>query len=152
MGGVYKTLKSHSMIGAAVSLDEDYDYKYGCLFLADVAELALPIFEKEFPLCNLPRIAVQGIRDYYAGKITEAKLKTLNLGADFALEHAKATKATRGAVFAAASAYFASDSDQQALLALDSAANALGTTSNTKDFGWIEIERIFIEYFFEGRN
>ena len=51
------------------------DYKDQALFRADVAELVLPIFEKEYPDDDRPRKAVESIRDFYHGKINKEQLE-----------------------------------------------------------------------------
>lgn len=45
-----------------------FGYKEYCLFLADIAESVLPIFEDKYPNDNRPRLTIQAIRDYHAGK------------------------------------------------------------------------------------
>ena len=58
-----------------------FEYRDCCLFLADVAESVLYIFEKKFPSDNRPRNCIQGIRDFHAGNITEEELKGLRVAA-----------------------------------------------------------------------
>ena len=44
------------------------------LFASDCAELVLPIYEKEYPNDNRPRLAIQAARDYANGFITMEEL------------------------------------------------------------------------------
>lgn len=45
------------------------------LVRADIAQLVLPIYEKQFPTDDRVRDCIQAIRDYASGKIDKAKLK-----------------------------------------------------------------------------
>ena len=51
-----------------------FNYLDICLFLADVAEIALPIFESAHPEDLRPRKAIRAIRAYKAGEISESDL------------------------------------------------------------------------------
>ena len=51
-----------------------FDYKDYCLFLADIAESVLDIFEKRYPENKAPRNAVKAIRDFHNGVISRDKL------------------------------------------------------------------------------
>ncbi len=53
------------------------DYKDYCLFLADVAESVLPIFEAEYPDDKRPRQAIKAIRDWHCGDIDTKELRIL---------------------------------------------------------------------------
>ena len=65
-----------------------YPYKDVCLFLADVAESVLYLFEDKFPDDKRPKIAIEGIRLYHAGKITEGDLRILRWGVQSSVEDA----------------------------------------------------------------
>ena len=77
------------------------------LFAADCAELVLPIYEKEYPADNRPRLAIQAARDYANGLITYEELyvarDAANTASDAAWDAASdaAREAARGAVWAA---------------------------------------------------
>jgi len=58
----------------AISTLITQDYKDYCLFNADLAESVLHLFENEYPYDKRPRKAIEGIRLYHAGKITEYEL------------------------------------------------------------------------------
>ena len=51
-----------------------FSYKDYCLFLADVAESVLHIFEAVYSDNKAPREAIQAIRDYHSGAITQEQL------------------------------------------------------------------------------
>ncbi len=51
------------------------DYRNYCLFLADIAESVLSVFEAEYPENKQPRQAIKAIRDWYNGDITKKQLK-----------------------------------------------------------------------------
>ncbi|MCP3673627.1 MAG: hypothetical protein GY829_04045, partial [Gammaproteobacteria bacterium] len=53
-------------------------YRDYCLFLADAAELVLPIFEAEYPHIIAPRRAIEGIRAWYNGDINNDQLNALS--------------------------------------------------------------------------
>ncbi len=102
-----------------------FDYLDYCLFLADVAESVLHIYESEYD-SKAPRKAIQGIRDYKGGKITKEELKVL---ADDAYVVA-----------------INSDSDSAYASAYAAAAHsaAFAVTSYEK---WNEIKQLFIKHF-----
>ncbi len=47
------------------------------MLLANVAESVLYIFEERYPSDKRPRLAIEGIRDWHAGKITSEELARL---------------------------------------------------------------------------
>ncbi len=109
-----------------------FNYLDYCLFLADIAESVLHIYESKND-SKAPRKAIQGTRDYKAGKITKEELKVLaddayvvaiNSDSDFVYAHA---------VYA--SAYVAYSSDYSAAFAVTSYEE------------WNEIEQLFIKHF-----
>lgn len=74
-------LESDDIEGAVWSL-RCFEYRDYCLFLADVAESVLYIFEENFQDDDRPRLLIQGIRDYHAGNSTKKELENLRLAAD----------------------------------------------------------------------
>jgi len=50
------------------------DDKHFRLFAADCAEHVLPLFEKEYPNDDRPRLAIQAARDFANGKISKQEL------------------------------------------------------------------------------
>ena len=76
MNNLIEILEKEGIEQAVKALD-NHPYKFYCLFLADVAESVLPIFEKEHPDDSRPRLAIQGIRDFHEKKITEEELNSL---------------------------------------------------------------------------
>ena len=91
------------------------DYRDYCLFLADVAESVLPIYEAKYS-CTAPRDAIQTIRDYHAGIATDEELNA-------AANAAYAANAA-DAAYAAYAAYAAAYAVYVAAYAADAAADA----------------------------
>ena len=112
-----------------------WDYKDYCLFLADVAESVLHIYEFK---CGsaAPRLAIQGIRDYHAGRITKAELKDLAYAADAA------------AVTAAAYAAYAADAATAATYAATYAASYAANAGDA-DYNQATLIPLFIKHFGE---
>ena len=74
------------------------------LFAADCAELALPIYEKQYPNDNRQRLAIQAARDYANGFITNEKLYSARAAAiDSARAGSDAARVAWNAARAAAS-------------------------------------------------
>jgi hypothetical protein len=88
------------------------------LFAADCAELVLPIYEKEFPLDNRPRLAIQAARDYANGLITleEFSAAWAASAASAASAAASAARAASAALAAAMDASAAGAEIKQLLL------------------------------------
>jgi len=120
---VLQILESNGIEDAVWSL-RCFDYRDYCLFLADVVELVLHIYENEHD-DPAPRLAIQGIRDYHTGKITREELKNLSNDA--------ANAATDAYLAAASYAYLAA-----------SYADFAAVAEKAK---WIEIEQLFIKHF-----
>jgi hypothetical protein len=149
-----------------------FDYKNQCLFLADLAESVLHIYEAENDN-QAPRLAINGIREYHAGKITEKELKRLSDAASYdaritysaiaytayaayaaaaftaayavaayAVADATANAAANAAAYATANA---TDAAYATAIAAD-AANAADAARKEK---WAEIEQLFIKHFGE---
>ncbi len=148
-----------------------FDYKDYCLFLADVAESVLHIFEKENPGDTIVRECIQGIRDYKAGNITKGELKA---HADAAYNSAYySSSSAASAASDAASAYYYSSSCSAYYYSSSSAAAAADAAaayyyysscssysysysadaasayyySSAKKEKWIEIEKLFVKHF-----
>ena len=88
-------LKSNGIKDAVWAL-RCFDYLDYCLFLADVAESTLPIFEKKYPDDDRPRKAIQAIRDYKENKIEKDEF-----AASYAAAAADAADAAADAAYAA---------------------------------------------------
>lgn len=76
MNELIKTLERKGVEAAAITLD-GYDYRFRCLFLADVSESVLPIFEREYQGDERARLLINGVRNYHSGDITEEELSAL---------------------------------------------------------------------------
>lgn len=130
-----------------------FDYLDYCLFLADVAESVLPIFEKKYPDDNRPRLAIQTIRDYKEGKISKEQLKPY---AAYAADVADAAAYDDAAYSAYAAAYAAVDDAAYAAYATAYAAAdaayayAYATYAYASNNTWDEIEELFIKHFCGG--
>ncbi|MCP4472914.1 MAG: hypothetical protein GY815_19920 [Gammaproteobacteria bacterium] len=111
------------------------DYKDYCLFLADVAESVLPIFEAEYPDIKEPRKAIDGIRAWHCGDIDTKELRILaDVALDAAFDDNYGYGYTAGAAaYAAAAAY----------------VGAVGTVGAAICAGadWEKIEELFIKHF-----
>ena len=94
--GLIEILESNGIEHAAWAL-RCFDYKYCCLFLADVAESVLPVFEADYPEDDRPRRVIQAVRDYHGGKIDAEELRAAAKDA-----YAAGEVAERAAVKAAA--------------------------------------------------
>ena len=60
------------------------------LFASDCAELVLPIYEKQYPNDNRPRLAIKAARDYANGLITIEELAAASAAASAAARDASA--------------------------------------------------------------
>jgi len=153
-------LKSNRIKDAVWAL-RCFDYSDTCLFQADVAESVLPIFE----ICtesSVPRLAIQAVRDFKAGKLTREQLANF---ADAASEVSKADTTTPSATCAAGAAgascsYLGAPGTVGAPRA--SGASAVAFASASAVFAatfvapeaatiskWNEIEHLFIKHFGE---
>jgi len=139
-----------------------YAFKYRdyCLFLADVAESVLHIFEDEYPNDNRPRKAIEGIRLYHTGKVDKDELGIYATAAYAATAdaataaYATAVSTAGVALAAASSSYYAiayGTSDASAYCAFDAASAsvyyAADTTTAAREKKWKEIEELFIKHF-----
>ena len=125
-------LKSNGIQDAVWAL-RCFDYLDYCLFLADVAESVLCIFEKNND-SKAPRLTIQAIRDYKGGGITKERL----------LSTAYAAYAAYADV-----AYYAADAADAAYAAYSAAyaADAASAAAYSRKSKWQEIERLFIKHF-----
>ncbi len=113
-------------------------YKDYCLFLADVAEYVLPIFEAEYPHIIAPRRATEGTRAWYNGHINTKQLNILsNAAFDAAYDD------TYGYGYDAyAAAGYAAAGNVYVEVANATIRAAVNTCS-----GWGTIEELFIKHF-----
>ena len=121
-----------------------FDYKEYCLFLSDVAESVLPIFEDKYPDDKRPRKCIEGIRLYHAGEIGLSELTQLSDAA-----HAAASAAARAAAHAAAyAAHAAAHAAAYAAHAARAAAHdAAYAAYAAYAVTWSNTERLFIKHF-----
>ena len=149
-------LKSNGIKDAVWAL-RCFDYLDYCLFLADVAESVLGIYEKKNS-SSAPRLAIQAVRDYKAGGITKEKLRSAAADAyayaavaDAAYAYADAAAAD--AAVAAAYAYAYAADAAAAAYAADAAAAAYAAAAAAAAYAaarskkWDEIEQLFIKHF-----
>jgi len=88
------------------------DYRDYCLFIADVAESVLHIFENEYPEDMRLRNLIAGIRRWHAGDIYDEELDVLRIAAVAAAYYAADADA---AYYAAVAAYYATDTTAYAV-------------------------------------
>jgi len=120
-----------------------FDYLDYCLFLADVAERALFIYETK-GVSDAPRKAIQAIRDYKVGLITK---DDLIYAADSVYDDADI--AAFAAFAAVAAVYAVYDNDD-----VDDTVYAYAADSDTdaaRQKKWEEIEALFIKHLWRGR-
>ena len=140
-----RILKSNGIMDAVWAL-RCLDYEDKCLFMADVAESVLHIFEKKYP-DDRPRKAIEAVRDYKSKSITKDQLGEARLAAMAAADAADAAYAYAAYAYAAYAAYAAAaaaDADAVDAYAYAYAANANAAAGKNK---WVEIETIFVKYF-----
>lgn len=158
-------LKSNGIKDAVWAL-RCWDYMDWCLFICEVAESVLPIFEEKYPEDDRPRKALQAIRDYKAGIITKQDLENAAAAAyataaaahDAYAASAAASAATAStaddamaaaayaANAAAAAAYDANAAYDTTAAAYASAASA-AYASAARQNQWEKTEQIFIKHF-----
>jgi len=139
-----KVLESNGIENAIWCL-RCFDYLDYCLFLADITESILYIYEEK-EADKAPRDTIQGIRDYKAGVINKKELLRLSAASDAAAAAAyvAAAYASDAASDAAAAAAYAADAAYVAAAAYTAAAAAADSAK------WKEIEVLFIKHFGEG--
>jgi len=145
-------LKSNGIQDAVWTL-RCFDYLDYCLFLADIAENVLHIYEKNND-SKAPMLAIKAIRDYKKGVITKAQLSNAyTAAADAAYTAADAAADAYADADAAAdadadAAYAAADDAAYAAYAADAAAYAADAdAAAAADAGWSDVERLFIKHF-----
>ena len=153
-------LKSNGIEDAIWAL-KCFDYLDYCLFLADIAESVLHIYEKKNE-SKAPREAIQAIRDYKAGKISRVELTDAANAANTAAytvntdaAYSAYSSAYAAAYAAYASANAAADATYDvAYAAYDTAyTNAAAADANAaREEKWTEIEQLFIKRFGRGVN
>ncbi len=131
-----------------------FNYLDYCLFLADVAESVLHIYESKND-SKAPRKAIQGVRDYKSGKITKEGLKVLANDAYFVTVNSDPAAAHAAYVAAAYTAY--SSDYYSAVYAAASASAAFAVdyaVASSSSYAaadsaeeWNEIEQLFIKHF-----
>jgi len=148
-----------------------WDYMDWCLFICDVCESILPIFEKKYPEDDRPRKALQAIKACKAGTVAGQAYYATAADAAYAAAddacaaadavadaaaYAVASAAADAAAYAAADdvTYAAADAavdavavaaDDAYAAADDAAADDAACYARKKK--WEEIERIFIKHF-----
>jgi len=118
-----------------------FDYLDYCLFLADVAESVLHIYERKNK-STAPRDAITAIREYKLGNIKKSDLKKAA---------AAAYAADADAYAAAAAAYAAYAYDAAAAYAAAAAADAYAAyaAAAAGKKKWEGIEKLFVKHFGE---
>jgi len=123
-----------------------FDYSDYCLFLADIAESVLAIYEKDNK-SDAPRLAIKAIRDYKSGII---KKEQLSAAADsaYATAHASdyAHAASNTAAHAAATAADATANTATYAAYAYTYADDADVASFARSKKWEEIERLFIKH------
>ena len=112
-----------------------FDYLDYCLFLADVAESVLYIYEQKNKN-TAPRDAINAIREYKLGNITKSELRA---SADAAADYATAS--------ADAYAYAAAYAAYAAAYTVADAAYAAAYAADARNEKWQEIEFLFVKHF-----
>jgi len=112
------------------------DYRDYCLFIADVAESVLHIFENEYPEDMRVRDLIAGIRRWHAGEISDEELDVLRIAAyDYAAAAVAADYAAANA--AAKAAYYAADTTAYAAATAAAYASAYARREQ-----WKKIEEL----------
>ncbi len=119
------------------------DFHDYCLFLADVAESVLPIFENSRPKDDRPRKAIAAIHAWHRGEITKVELSAA------AVVAAAATAATAYAAAAAADAAYAAAAAATAYASASAAAATADAAyaADARSNKWAEIDALFVQYF-----
>ena len=127
------------------------NYKDYCLFLADVAESVLYIFEKEYPDDQRPRKCIEGVRLWYNGKITDEELNELredawSAASTSAYVAARVADAAWAAYATARAAAYAAATVWSAVYAAYAAWSVAAYSADAMDKKWNEIEVILRKY------
>lgn len=150
MNDLIETLEKHGIKKAVKALDV-YSYKFYCLFLADVAESVLHIFEAKYPCDRQPRDCVGGVRFYRKKRITKEDLSNLRSAALASTRHARHAAYMNKAPFLAA--YTVSSASSAPCDAIDVICAAVEAEAEAgakkREQKWQEIEKLFIKHFGE---
>ena len=138
----FSTILKSNGIEDAVWYLRVLDYKDRCLFMADVAESVLHIYESKHK-SKAPREAIQAVRYYHDGLIGLDDLR------------GKCTAAAAAAYISDDSAYISDDSaasaasaaDDSAAAAADASAFYAAAAASARKDKWAEIEQLFIKHF-----
>jgi len=151
-----------------------WDYMDWCLFICDVCESILPIFEKKYPEDDRPRKALQAIKACKAGTVAGQAYYATAADAAYAAADAAYAAANAAAAAAYAAANAAADAaayaaaDDVTYAAADAAADAVAVAADdayaaaddaaaddaaddARKKKWEEIERIFVKHFGGGK-
>ncbi len=132
------------------------DYRDYCLFLADVVEPVLPLFEAEYPDDKRPRQAIKAIRDWYNGDITKEQLEAY---ADAAKTAANAASTAADAMYSASitnaaytaytayAAYAAAGSYAGSYATVATSYAAYNAAYDIMKENWKKIDKLFIKHF-----
>ncbi len=121
------------------------DYKDYCLFLADVAESVLYLFESEYLDNKTSKEAIQAIRDWYNGDITKEQLEAYAYAAYYTYTTYGATYADYTVKRTAFIAAYAAAGTFDAGTAVRAAANVYANIDYKSN--WKKIEELFIKHF-----
>ncbi len=135
-----------------------FEYRDYCLFLADLVESVLPIYECYKFDNPAPRKAIKAIRDWHDGKISDADLKSAARAAAVAYAYADAAaragdtaaySAAGAAADACAAAYAAADAAMAAYACTGyaTAAYAVARAGYATAGDWTNVEQLFIKHF-----
>ncbi len=154
----FMTLKEILGIKDAIWCLRTQDYEDYCLFLADIAESIIYIFENEYPDNKIPRQTINAIRKWHSRDITSNQLKT------FIMYAATAVYATSDAAYNAAAAASTAINHYNCTATCTSAyvVAAAGTLNISKDdsgydgyaafTAWENIDKLFIKHFGDNEN
>ncbi len=122
------------------------DYKDYCLFVADVAESVLDIFESEYPDNDKPRKLIEAIRLYERGEITKGSLfeaaEPVRVYADGITDYYH--DAAAAVYYAVVKGFIVADF---AIDAVYAQACDFGDPTVRVDAKWQEIEELFVKHF-----
>lgn len=141
MNELMEILEKEGIESALKALDGYNNYRIHCLFLADVAESVLHIFECAYPDNKRLRLLIDGVRDFYVDNITIEGLNRLRFAA-YSHSHIDAATAAVGAAF------YVSIHDA-VLAAVEASALSAVEASKNKKQKWEEIKDLFIKRFGE---
>ena len=126
-----------------------FDYKDYCLFNADVAESVLHIYEQE-NTSQAPRKAINAIRDWHDGKISDERLAAASYAASCASYDSHVAAAYASYAASASASYAASyAASAHAAAAAAAWASYVASHAAAQAEKWAEIEALFIKHFGE---